>query len=150
MASGQVRTARSPPDPTARGRQGRRVHFTTAAQLVNELAEAQDTRQLTRLVGRLARVGLLVLDELGYLPLDSRQAELLFQVLAERHKRSAVVITTNLPFGEWTRVFADPRLCKALIDRLTHRTTIIDTGDRSICFDESLGRKKEAPKKNRR
>lgn len=119
-------------------RQGRRVRFTTAASLVNELAEAQDALQLGRAVAKAARVDVLVVDELGYIPLRGNGAELLFQVLAERTERASTVITTNLPFSEWTAVIPDARLCKALLDRLTHRAVIVDTGKHSIRFDESL------------
>jgi len=91
-------------------------------------------------VGRYSRLDLLVLDELGYLPLSKADAELLFQVLSERHERRALVLTTNLPFGEWTAVFPDPRLCRAVIDRLTHRAHIIETGMQSIRLQEALRR----------
>lgn len=123
-------------------RQGRRVRFTTAASLVNELAEAQDALQLGRAVAKAARVDVLVVDELGYIPLRGNGAELLFQVLAERTERASTIITTNLPFSEWTAVIPDARLCKALLDRLTHRAVIIDTGHASIRFEESLKRRK--------
>lgn len=119
---------------------GRAVRFITAGRLVNELVEARDSRELGRVVGRYTRVDLLVLDELGYLPLQGAHAELLFQVLSERHESRSIVITTNLPFGEWTSVFPDPRLCRAVIDRLTHRAHIIETGSRSARLEEALGR----------
>jgi len=116
------------------------VRFITAGRLVNELVEARDARELGRVVGRYSRVELLVLDELGYLPLRGADAELLFGVLSERHESRSVVITTNLPFGEWTSVFPDPRLCRAVIDRLTHRAHIIETGSRSARLEDALGR----------
>ena len=115
----------------AAAHQGRRVRFITAAQLVNELIEARDGRELGRVVRRYSRVDLLILDELGYVPLGKTDAELLFQVLTERHELRSVIITTNLPFGEWTTVFPDPRLCRAALDRLTHRAHIIETGKQS-------------------
>jgi DNA replication protein DnaC len=93
--------------------QGRRVRFTTLAALANELQEAQGSRELARVVGRYARTELIVCDELGYLALPDGAAELVFQVLSERHERGSLIITTNLPFGEWTKVFLDPRLAKA-------------------------------------
>ncbi len=120
--------------------QGRRVRFVTAGRLVNELMEARDAMQLSRVVARFARVDLMILDELGYLPLGKADAELLFQVLSERAERRALVLTTNLPFSEWTSIFPDARLCRAVIDRLTHRSHIIDTGTNSIRLEEAMKR----------
>jgi len=108
--------------------QGRRVRFVTAANLVNDLVEAKDGRALGSMVRRYARYELLIIDDLGYLPLANHEAELLFQVLAERTEQRTVVVTTNLPFSEFTRVFTDKRLCAAVLDRLTHNAHIIDTG----------------------
>jgi DNA replication protein DnaC len=121
--------------------QGRRVRFTTLAGLANELQEAQSRKELARVVGRYARTELLVCDELGYLALPDGAAELVFQVLSERHERASLIITTNLPFGEWTKVFPDPRLAKAVVDRLTHRAHIIDTGSESWRFRHGLARR---------
>src|SRR5205809_8106017 len=108
--------------------QGRRVRFTTLAGLANELQEAESRRELQRVVGRYARIELLVLDELGYLALPEGAAELVFQVISERYERASLIVTTNLPLGEWTKVFPDPRLAKAVVDRLTHRRHINETG----------------------
>jgi DNA replication protein DnaC len=119
---------------------GRRVRFTTLAGLANELQEADSRRELARVVGRYARIELLVLDELGYLALPQGAAELVFQVLSERHERGSLIVTTNLPFGEWTKVFPDARLAKAVVDRLTHRAHIIDTGTESWRFRHGLTR----------
>jgi DNA replication protein DnaC len=121
--------------------QGRRVRFTTLAALANELQEAETRRELARVVGRYARTELVVLDELGYLALPDGAAELVFQVLSERHERGSLIVTTNLPFGEWTKVFPDARLAKAVVDRLTHRAHIIDTGTESWRFRHGLTRK---------
>jgi DNA replication protein DnaC len=121
--------------------QGRRVRFTTLAALANELQEAETRRELARVVGRYARTELVVLDELGYLALPDGAAELVFQVLSERHERGSLIVTTNLPFGEWTKVFPDARLAKAVVDRLTHRAHIIDTGSESWRFRHGLNRK---------
>lgn len=124
----------------AAARQGRSVRFTTAAALATELTEAKDSRELARVVGRYSRVDLLIIDELGYLPLSVSDAELLFRVLGERQERRPIVVTTNLPFSEWTSMFPDPRLCRAVVDRLTHRAHIIDTGPHSVRLSETLAR----------
>ena len=101
------------------------------AQLVNELAEAADNRQLSRVVGRYGRLDLLLLDELGYVQLDPRGAELLFQIITEREERASIAIGTNLPFSEWGTVFPDPRLVAAIVDRVTFNAHILETGTQS-------------------
>ena len=127
--------------------QGRRVRFTTLAGLANELQEADSRRELGRVVGRYARTELVVLDELGYLALPEGAAELVFQVISERNERASMIVTTNLPFGEWTKVFPDARLAKAVVDRITHRAHIIETGSESWRFRHGLQRKhKGAPR----
>jgi DNA replication protein DnaC len=121
--------------------QGRRVRFTTLAALANELQEAESRKELGRVVGRYARTDVVCLDELGYLTLPDGAAELVFQVLSELHERGSLIVTTNLPFGEWTKVFPDARMAKAVVDRLTHRAHIIDTGTESWRFRHGLSRK---------
>jgi DNA replication protein DnaC len=111
--------------------QGRRVRYVTTAQLVNELVEAADDRQLSRVVGRYGRLDLLCLDELGYVQIDPRGAELLFQIITEREERASVAIATNLPFSEWGTVFPDPRLVAAIVDRVTFNAHILETGTQS-------------------
>jgi len=111
--------------------QGRRVRYATCAQLVNELVEAADERRLSRLVARYGRLDLLCVDELGYVALDTRGAELMFQVLTERDEKASVAVASNLPFSEWGQVITDPRLVAAVIDRLTFRAHIIETGTTS-------------------
>ena len=111
--------------------QGRRVRYITTAQLVNELAEAADERVLSRVVARYGRLDLLCLDELGYVQIDPRGAELLFQIITEREERASVAIATNLPFSEWGTVFPDPRLVAAIVDRVTFNAHIIETGTKS-------------------
>jgi IstB-like ATP binding protein len=110
---------------------GYRVRYTLASKLVNELVEAADDKQLTKLINRYGRVDLILVDELGYLQLDRRGAELLFQVLTEREERSAIAIASNEPFSSWTKTFTDPRLCAAIVDRLTFAAQIIETGSTS-------------------
>ena len=107
-------------------RQGIRTRFVTACGLVNELIESRQEKDLQRALKRYAGYGLLILDELGYIPFSKEGAELLFQVLAERHERGSVIITSNLGFGDWTQVFADANLTAALLDRLTHKAYIIE------------------------
>jgi DNA replication protein DnaC len=107
---------------------GFRVRYTLAAKLVNELVEAADDKQLTRTIARYGRVDLLCIDELGYMELDRRGAELLFQVLTEREEKNSVAIASNESFSGWAKTFTDPRLCAAIVDRLTFGGNIIETG----------------------
>src|SRR3569623_599864 len=107
-------------------RQKRRVRFVTAVALVNELVEAKQNGQVKRLMARWMKYDLIALDEVGYVPLADIGAEFLFQVIADRAERAALLVTTNLPFSEWTSVFPNPRLCKALLDRITDRAHIIE------------------------
>jgi DNA replication protein DnaC len=110
---------------------GLRVRYATAAALVNELAEAADERVLARTVARYARLDLLCLDELGYVRLDPRGAELLFQVITERDERASIAVASNLPFSEWASIFPDGRLAAAVVDRITYRAHVIETGSAS-------------------
>ncbi len=111
--------------------QGRRVRYVTTAALVNELVEAADDRTLSRLVARYGRLDLLLLDELGYVQIDARGAELLFQIITEREERASIGVGTNLPFSEWRSVFGDPRLVAAIVDRITFNAHILETGTQS-------------------
>jgi DNA replication protein DnaC len=120
--------------------QGRRVRFTTLAGLATELQEADSRRELARVVGRYTRTELVILDELGYLALPEGAAELVFQVISERNERGSLIVTTNLPFSDWTKVFPDARLAKAVVDRITHKAHIIDTGTESWRFRHGLER----------
>jgi DNA replication protein DnaC len=110
---------------------GYRVRYTLASKLVNELVEAADGRHLSKLIARHGRVDLILVDELGYLELDRHGAERLFQVLTEREERSAIAVASNEPFSRWTKTFTDPRLCAAIVDRLTFAGQIIETGTAS-------------------
>lgn len=122
-------------------RQKRRVRFTTAANLVNELVEAQQQLQLRRALAKWARYDLIAIDEVGYVPLAEVGAEFLFQVIAERAEQAAVILTTNLPFSEWTQVIPNARLCKALLDRVTDRAHILETGGESYRFRRTLAQR---------
>ncbi len=105
---------------------GLSVGFTTAAALVHELLEARDERRLLRLQKQLEAYKLLIVDELGFVPLSTTGAELLFEVFARRYEQGSVIITSNLPFDEWTSVFGTERLTGALLDRLTHHVHILE------------------------
>ena len=105
---------------------GLSVGFTTAAGLVHELMEARDERRLLNLQRQLSRLGLLIIDELGFVPLSPTGAELLFEVFSQRYERGSTLVTTNLPFDEWTEVFGSERLTGALLDRLTHHVHILE------------------------
>lgn len=104
-----------------------RVAFTRAADLVRDLLEARDEYTLSRLQQRYRRVHLLIVDELGFVPFDRAGAELLFNLLADRHQRGATIVTTNLPFSEWVEVFLSEKLTTALLDRLANRAHILTT-----------------------
>ena len=131
-------------------RQKRRVRFTTAAGLVNELVEAKHQLQLRRVMARWSRYDLIAIDEVGYVPLAEVGAEFLFQVIAERAERTAVVLTTNLPFSEWTQVIPNARLCKALLDRITDRAHILETGTESYRFRRTLAKAEERSQSRQR
>jgi DNA replication protein DnaC len=123
-------------------RQRRRVRFTTAAGLVNELIEAKNKSEMGRITSRWSRYELIVIDEMGYVGIPESAAELLFQVISGRAERAAVIVTTNLPFSEWTSMFPNARLCKAMLDRLTDQAHIIETGIDSYRFRRTLEKRK--------
>lgn len=122
---------------------GYRVRYTLATKLVNELVEAADEKQLNKTIARYGRVDLLCIDELGYMELDRHGAELLFQVLTEREEKNSVAIASNESFGGWTKTFTDPRLCAAIVDRLTFNGTIIETGTDSYRLASTRARAEE-------
>ena len=124
---------------------GFRVRYALAAKLVNELVEAADEKQLTKTIARYGRVDLLCIDELGYLELDRRGAELLFQVLTEREEKNSVAIASNESFSGWTKTFTDPRLCAAIVDRLTFNGAIIETGTESYRLAHTKARHEPTP-----
>ena len=107
-------------------RQGRRVRFFTATELTCELQEAQEHHALHRYLRRFAKWDLVIIDELGYLPISESAVELLFQALSERHESGSVIVNSNLPFGEWAQIFKSERLAVALLDRITHRAHVLE------------------------
>jgi DNA replication protein DnaC len=125
-------------------KQGVRTRFVTGCGLANELIEARDEKLLGRFVKRYAGYGLLIVDELGYVPFSKEGAQLIFQVLAERHERKPVIITTNMGFGNWTQIFGDPSMTAALLDRITHKAHVIN------CTWESYRLKETLKKANKR
>ena len=122
-------------------RRGYRVLFTTAAHLANTLIEAREERQLKRELARLSRYDLLIIDEVGYIPLSTEGAQLLFQVFSDRYEKGSLLVTSNLAFAQWTSVFGEASLTAALLDRLTHHCAIHEFGWESLRFTDSLKRK---------
>jgi DNA replication protein DnaC len=120
------------------------VAFTTAAALVNQLLEARDERRLLKFQRDLASVKLLIIDELGYVPLSSTGAELLFETFSQRYERGSTIVTSNLPFEDWTSVLGSERLTGALLDRLTHHVSILTMNGDSYRLKESAGRRRAA------
>ncbi len=116
---------------------GLSVGFTTAAALVHELIEARDERRLLVLQKKLSRLKLLSIDQLGFVPLSKTGAELLFEVFSQRYERGSILVTTNLPFDEWTEVLGSERLTGALLDRLTHRVHILEMNGQSYRLKQS-------------
>jgi len=130
---------------TAACEQGRAVRYVTTAALVNELVEAADERTLAKTIARYGRLDLLCCDELGYLHLDPRGAELLFQVITEREEKASIAVASNAPFSEWGQTFTDPRLAAAVVDRLTFNALIIPTGTDSYRLRATRTRKRGGP-----
>ena len=123
---------------------GLSVRFVTASTLVHDLLEARDERRVQKLKRSLAAYKLLIIDELGYVPLSSTGAELLFEVFSERYERGSTIVTSNLPFDEWTSVFGSERLTGALLDRLTHHVHILEMNGESYRLRQAQGRSKDA------
>ncbi len=116
---------------------GLSVRFTTAAALAHELMEARDEKRLLRLQKQLACCKLLIIDELGFVPLSKTAAELLFEVFSQRYERASTLVTSNLPFDEWTEIFGSQRLTGALLDRLTHHVHILEMNGESYRLTHS-------------
>jgi len=126
---------------------GVRTRFVTGCGLVNELLEAREEKSLRRIIKRYFGYGLLIIDELGYVPFSKEGAELLFQILAERHERKPVIITTNKGFGDWTEIFGDPSLTAALLDRVTHNAHVINCTWESYRLKETMRKEKNRKKR---
>jgi DNA replication protein DnaC len=123
---------------------GMSVGFVTAAALVHELMEARDERRLLRLQKQMVSYKLLIIDELGFVPLSKTGAELLFELISQRYERGATLITSNLPFDEWTETFGSERLTGALLDRLTHHVNILEMNGESYRLGQSKARQEKA------
>ncbi len=117
----------------------------TAAALVHELMEARDDKQLLRFQKKLATYKLLIIDELGFVPLSKTGAELLFEVFSQRYERGSILVTSNLPFDEWTEVLGSERLTGALLDRLTHHVHILEMNGDSYRLNQSQRKRKNPP-----
>jgi DNA replication protein DnaC len=120
------------------------VGFTTAAALVSQLLEARDERRLLKLQRDLASVKLLIIDELGYVPLSHSGAELVFETFSQRYERGSTIVTSNLPFEDWTSVLGSERLTGALLDRLTHHVSILSMNNDTYRLKQSTGRRRAA------
>ena len=120
---------------------GKKVRFYRVTELITVLLEAKEERQLLRTRGQLAKLDLLILDELGYVPASKAGAELLFDVIATAYERNSVIVTTNLPFENWTEVLGNERLTGAALDRLTHRCHILETKGESYRLREAKRRR---------
>ena len=121
---------------------GIKTRFATAAAIVHELIEARDEKRLLRLQKQLASHELLIIDELGFVPLSKTGAELLFELISQRYERGATIITSNLPFDEWTGTFGEERLTGALLDRLTHHVHILEMNGQSYRLAQSRSKRK--------
>ena len=117
------------------------MRFTTTAALVHELMEARDEKRLLRLQKQLAGQHLLIIDELGFVPLSKTGAELMFEIFSQRYERGSIIVTSNLPFDEWTETFGTERLTGALLDRLTHNVHILEMNGDSYRLAQSRRRK---------
>jgi DNA replication protein DnaC len=123
---------------------GKRVRFWRVTELITTLMEAREDRQLMRLRGRLSKLDLLILDELGYVPATKVGAELLFDIISTAYERTSIIVTTNLPFENWTEVLGSERLTGAVLDRLTHRCHIIEMNGESYRLKDAKRHRKKS------
>jgi len=121
---------------------GRKVRFWRVTELITQLMEVREQRVLTRMKGQLAKLDLLILDELGYVPASKLGAELLFDVISTAYERTSVIVTTNLPFERWSEVLGCERLTGAALDRLTHRCHIIECNGDSYRLRDARRRRR--------
>jgi DNA replication protein DnaC len=121
---------------------GKKVRFFRVTELITQMMEAREERALTRLKGRLAKLDLLILDELGYVPASKLGAELLFDVISAAYERTSIIITTNLPFERWVEVLGCERLTGATLDRLTHRCHVLEANGQSYRLKDAKKRRK--------
>ncbi len=128
--------------------QGKRVRFFRVTELITLLLEAREERQLLRLRTQLAKQDLLILDELGYVPASKAGAELLFDIISTAYERQSLIVTTNLPFENWTEVLGSERLTGATLDRLRHRCHILETRGQSYRLRDAKRRRKPRDKKD--
>lgn len=128
-------------------RQGYKVRFYNAAALVNELIQAQDDHRLTRFLASALKQQLIIVDELGFIPFSPTGAHLMFQFCSSLYERVAMIVTSNLSFGDWTQVFGDERLTAALLDRLTHRSHILEFVGESFRFRQRMKNRERGEKK---
>jgi len=127
--------------------QSRRVRRYKAIELTSELEQAQEQHQLHRYLRRFAALDVVIIDELGYMPISQHAADLLFQALSERHERRSVILNTNLPFGEWGQVFQTERLAVALLDRITHNAHVLEMNGESYRLKSARRRKQGKARK---
>lgn len=126
------------------------VAFTTASALVHELLEARDEKRMLKIQQKLAKVKLLIIDELGFVPLSKTGAELLFEIFSQRYEHGSILVTSNLPFDEWTEIFGSERLTGALLDRLTHHVHILEMNGESYRLNQSKKRQRKSPTQKRK
>ena len=118
------------------------VYFTSAAKLANDLMEARDELALSKIHNKLAKYKLLIIDEIGYVPLSTASAELMYDIINQRYETSSLIMTTNLQFSDWVQVFKSDKLTAALLDRITHHSNIIEMNDDSYRFNNSIAKRK--------
>ena len=126
---------------------GKKVRFFRVTELITQMMEAREERALARLKGQLAKLDLLILDELGYVPASKLGAELLFDVISAAYERTSILVTTNLPFERWVEVLGCERLTGATLDRLTHRCHVLEANGQSYRLNDAKRRRQNKPSK---